>query len=69
VDRGEWEAGPTRRPWAKGAREASRRGVRFGTVPVADLPDDVPVSGAVMSYEEALEFARELEGTREVMES
>lgn len=68
VDRGEWDAGPKPPPWQKGGPPEKRK-VRFGTVPVADLPDDVAVSGAVMSYDEALEFARELERAREVMES
>jgi len=68
VDLGEWEAA-ARQPWSKKKAEPSRREDRYGAIPVGDLPEDQPVSGAVMSLEEALEVARQLNSLRDVMES
>lgn len=46
-----------------------RRKKRYGVIPVCDLPDDVPVSGGNLSYEDALEAANDLNSLRDIMES
>lgn len=66
VDLGEWEA-PAHRFRKKA--EPSRRENRYGAIPVADLPEDQPVSGMVMSLEEAVDVAAQLNSLRDVMES
>lgn len=68
-DLGEWEEIPRTSPWQKAPAEPVRRKRRYGVRSIAHLPEDKPVPGRVMSYDEALRTAEELDRLRETMES
>lgn len=56
--------------WASvGTTPKTRRKNRYGVIPVGDLPNDVPVSGGILSYEDALDSANQLNELRDIMES
>jgi len=68
-DLGEWEDVSRTSPWQRAPAERMRRKRRYGVKSIADLPEDRSVPGRVMSYDEALRTADELDRLRETMES
>lgn len=68
-DLGEWEEIPRTAPWQKAPAERVRRTRRYGVRSIVYLPKDRPIPGRVMSYDEALRTAEELDRLRETMES